>query len=333
MRRLATILGLLLALTAVGAVGIHGTTGRPWLESAYLAVITLTTLGSRDVPEQGETGAMLFIMAYLLGGLGIVSYGAFQLGQNIVNAQFRGVWEQRRMHKAIAALSEHYVVCGQGRMGRAICEFLAQRRRPFVVIERDKERLDHVARPRGWLYVEGDATSDEVLRAAGIERAAALATALPTDADNVYVVMSAHLLAPQLYIVARASDDSAVVKLQRAGATRIISPIRAAGVKMARFMLTPNIEDFLDITDEHGSDLELVELEVSPESPYVGKMLAETDLRSRNLLVVGLRRRAGTSIMAPAPTTRVEAGDALFVFGRRETVNAIVEPSAAPPRR
>jgi len=330
MRQLATIFGLLLLQTLIGTVGIHLTAGYDWLDSLYLAVITLATVGSRDVPQPGNVVCELFIVFYIISGLGLVSFGAFQLGQQIINAQFRGLWERRRMQQTIAGLQGHYLVCGQGRMGRAICEFLTERRESFVVIDSDRSRIEQSAMPRGWLWIEGDATDDAVLRAAGIERAQALAAALPSDADNVYVVLSARLLAPTIYIVSRASDERAVVKLQRAGATRVISPIHSAGIKMARFMLSPAVEDFLELSDHHGGQLELVELAIAPSGPYVGRLLGETDLKSRQLTVVGLRRPGGTSIMSPAPQTRLEAGDSLFVFGPSQTVSQIVE-RAAPP--
>ena len=331
MRQLVIILGLLLLTALVGMIGIHYTTDRPWFESLYLAVITLTTVGSENVPPPGNRLAMLFVMIYLACGLGIFSYGAFQLGQFLVNAHLRGAWEQRRMHSSIAHLSAHFVVCGQGRMGQSICEQLQDRGKPFVVIERDAARLEQVAHKRGWLFIVGDATNDEVLRSAGVERAAALATSLATDADNLYVTMSAHMLAPRLNIIARASDDAAILKLQRAGATRVISPIHSAGVRMARMMLNPQVEEFLEIADDRGAGLELVEIEVGPESTYVNQRLADTDLRTRGCMVVGMRRLGGKSIAAPSAQTRIEAGDSLFVFGPAAVVNAVVDRSSSSP--
>lgn len=331
LQNLLAIVALLLLIMVIGTVGIHFTADKPWFESAYLAIITLTTLGSRDVPDPHDTGAMLFIMAYLLSGLGIFSYGAFQLGQYIVNAQVRGVWEQRRMRNAISKLERHFIVCGQGRMGRSIGEYLHARGRPFVVIDCDLPKLEQLAQPQGWFYLHGDATDDDTLRSAGIERAESLATALPSDADNLYVTMSARLLAPKISIVARASDEGAIVKLQRAGATRVISPIHSAGVKMARFMLSPRVEEFLEVTDEHGADLELVEISVDSASPYAGQRLNETDLRSRGMIVVGIRRPNGAAIMAPAASTKIEAGDSLFVFGSTPLVNRVVEETDPQP--
>ncbi len=320
--RLLTLLGMLLSLMLIGMIGIHLTTGRPWLESAYLAIITLTTLGSRDVPE--DSTDMIFVMVYLLCGLSIFTYGAFQLGQIIVTAELRGVWESRKMQSKIDQISGHFIICGQGRMGRAICEYLSAKQRPFVVIDRNEEALFEICRDRGWLCIGGDATQDDILLAAGIERAHSLATALPSDSENTYVVLTARMLNEKIQIVTRANDDDAVVKLQRAGATRVISPFSSGAVKMARFMINPSIEEFLEITDSRGSGLELVEMQISEESPYFGKRLAETDLRERGMIVIGIRRADGEVVTTPSASTEIETGDCLFLFGSAHSVQAVL---------
>lgn len=326
MRRFGLIVGLLLSLVTVGTCGIHYLTDRPWLQSAYLAVITLTTVGSEDVPRDDPT-AMLFIMAYLVGGISIFTYSAFQIGGIVVNAEFRGMLEKRRMEQQIQALSGHYVVCGMGRMGVAICEHLHTRQRKFVVIDSDAARLNEVARPRGWLHIHGDATDDNVLIAARLPHAAALATVLPTDADNVYVVLSARMQSAKLQIIARSSSDDAMKKLQRAGATRVVSPFSTGAVKMARFMLNPGVEDFLEIADRHGSPLELADVQMLVGNPLVGKSLDKTDLRQRGVIVIGIRRENGERLLPPPSSAVIQAGDSLFVFGSSGAVNAMIEGS------
>jgi len=328
MRQLGVIVGLLLSLTVIGTLGIHFTTNEPWLESAYLAIVTLTTVGSRDVPVGNNPVAMVFVMSYLVLGLGVFSYGAFELGQLIVNAEFHRIWERGRMEKRIENLNGHYIVCGQGRMGTAICEYLHERKRPFVVIDKDREVLDALCRDNGWLYVHGDSTDDDILRAAGIERAKSLATTLATDADNVYVVLTARLLSPQLQIVARASDDDAIVKMQRAGATRVISPFSSGASKMARLMLNPNIEDFLEVTGSSNGGLELVDVMIAPENRYVGKKLAETDLRENGIMIIGIRRSEGATLIPPPGSATIEAGDCLFVFGDSNSVTKMLGEAA-----
>ena len=162
---------------------------------------------------------------------------------------------------------------------------------------------------------------------AGIGHARSLATVLATDADNVYVVLSARMLASGLQIIARASDEKAVEKMQRAGATRVVSPFSTGAVKMARFMLTPTVEDFFEITDTRGHDLELADVQITENSPYVGKKLMETDLREKGVMVVGIRRANGERLMPPPGTAVLMPGDSLFAFGSSAAVNGMIGES------
>ncbi|MEW4490259.1 potassium channel protein [Thalassoglobus sp. JC818] len=321
MRQLVVIFVLLLGITIFGTVGIHALSDSTWLEAAYLAVITLTTVGSRDVPRTPE--GMVFIIIYMMVGIGIFTYSAFQLGQIIVNADIRTLLEKRRMHQQLEALNDHFIVCGMGRMGTAICEHLEAKRKPFVVIDRDLQRLEEICKESRWLYVHGDATDDSVLQEAGVSRATSMATVLPTDADNVYVVLSARLLCSSIQIVARASEEGAVLKLQRAGATRVISPFSSGAMKMARFMLSPSIEDFLEVTHGSENDLELAEVQIQEDSPYIDRQLSQTDLREKGIMVIGIRRQSGQHIIAPEGTVKIEQGDSLFAFGTQVAVTAL----------
>lgn len=322
MQRVVSIIVLLLGLTAVGTVGLHLLTGEPWLDSLYSAVITLTTVGSRDVAK--NNAGMIFVIVYLICGLGIFTYSAFQLGQIVVNVQVRSMLEKRRMEQAISKLRNHFIVCGNGRMGRTICQYLQDRKKSFVVVDHDEEILVSACQENGWPYIVGDATHDEVLLKAGIQRAASLSSVLPTDADNVYVVLSARMLAADIQIIARASDEKAIEKIQRAGASRVVSPFSTGAEKMARFMISPSIEDFLEFADDHGNELELANVQIFEDSPYVGKQLMETDLRSKGVMVIGIRRANGERLMPPPGTATIQPGDCLFAFGSAEAVNEII---------
>jgi voltage-gated potassium channel len=322
-RQVAAIVVLILSIVTLGTLGFRILTGADWVHCSYWAVITLTTVGSEN-PDPLTPGVRLFQMAYLIGGLSVFTYSASQLGQWIVSAQLRSVWEKRRMERTISNLRDHYIVCGYGRMGRTICEHLATRRKPFVVIERDQELVSAECAQLGWPCLVGDATDDEVLRLAGIERAKALSSVLATDADNVYVVLSARMLAPTLTIIARASDEKAVEKMQRAGASRVVSPFSSGAVKMARFMLNPSVEDFLEIADEHGNELELADVHITPTSPYAGKTLSESNLREQGVMVIGIRRANGERLMPPPGTAVLEVGDSLFAFGSAQAVNRVI---------
>ena len=323
MRRVITIAGLLLILVLTGTVGFRVVTGTPWIECFYLAVITLTTVGYRE-PKPLDHFGMVFVVVYLVAGLGIFTYSAFLLGQMVVEAQMRELWEKRRMEQAINKLSNHFIVCGMGRMGRTICQYLHNRNKPFVVIDVNDDKLQAACKEHNWLNIVGDATSDAVLQRAGAERALSLTTVLATDADNLYVVLSARMLNSKLQIIARASDEKAVEKMQHAGATRVVSPYNSGAIKMARFMLHPSIEDFLEIADSQGSDLEIADIQIAADSPYVGKQLMETDFRGKGVMVIGIHRANGDRLMPPPGTAVIEAGDSLFAFGSADSVNQVL---------
>ena len=322
LRRIASILGLLLLMTLIGTFGFRMLSGSSWINCAYMAVITLTTVGFEEVVPLTEAGR-LFVIVYLICGLGTFTYSAFQLGELIVSTRVQSLLEKNRMDKRIRTLEGHFIVCGCGRTGETICEYLANREKPFVVIDTDEDRLKEVCEERNWPFVVGDATLDSVLVTAGIGRAGSLAAALPTDADNVYVSLSARLLNADLQIVARAEQESAVEKIERAGASRVISPVSSGAIKMARFMLSPSVEDFLEITDGGGA-LELADIQVGEDSPLAGKRLSETGLGDRGVMVIGIRRANGERLMPPSGSARVEIGDSLFAFGSSTAVSSMI---------
>ncbi len=292
-----------------------------------MAVTTLTTVGYGEIVPMNPA-ARIFVIGFLFVGFGVVSYSAFQIGQTIFSVGILKLLESRRMEKKISQLRHHYIVCGMGRMGSTICRHLHERGKPFVVIDSNEEQLRNRCTEGEWLYVVGDATDDKALRQAGIERARALATVLPTDADNVYVVLSARLLSSKLEIIARASGDSAAEKIKRAGANRVVSPYSTGAEKIARFMLNPSVEDFLEITDGRGQNLELADVQIAGDSPYAGKRLNETDLREQGVIVVGIRRRNGERLMPPPGNAVIEPGDSLFAFGSTIAVNRMIGESS-----
>ncbi len=322
MQRILTILILLLALTAVGIVGFRLIEGWDWIDCVYYTVVTVTTVGY-EIRPMSDPGK-LFVTLYLVTCLGIFTYSAFQLGQWVVSAEVRSFWEKRRMHKKIDQLEGHFIICGIGRMGHTICENLEEQGQPFVVIDTNEDRLASLCTNCDWPYVVGDATDDAVLQEAAIGRAKSLAAVLPTDADNIYVCLTARLIAPDLQIVVRASDEKAAVKMRQAGANRIVSPYRQGALKMARFMVSPNVEDFLEIAGKRGQELELVDIQVSDDSPYVGKQLTETNLRDMGVMIIGIRRINGERLMPPSGTATIEAGDCLFAFGSSSSINRMI---------
>jgi voltage-gated potassium channel len=322
-QRLFQTAQMLCGLLLVGTLGFKFFSPKAsWIDCLYMSATTMTTVGYGEMVPLGP-GGRLFVIGFLGIGVGVVSYSAFQFGQFLFSNDIQQLLRDRRMQRQIEQLSDHYIVCGLGRMGRTICQHLVDRGQSYVVIDSDPQRLADEAEP-DWLRLTGDASDDTMLLQAGITRARALATVLPTDADNVYVVLSARLLSSKLEIVARASDDSAEQKLTRAGANRVVSPYSTGATKMARFMINPNIEDFLEIADNRGQELELADVQINPDSPYVGKRLADTPLRELGVMVVGIRRQNGERLMPPPGTAMIEPGDCLFAFGSSQAVNRMI---------
>jgi voltage-gated potassium channel len=325
-RPIRVTVALLVLITLVGTAGFKffaKNADATWVDCLFMTITTMTTVGYGEVVELGQ-GGRIFVIIFLMAGFAVFSFGVVELGQWLFSPETRNFLEKRRMEKQIQELSGHLIVCGFGRMGWTICEHLRERGRQFVVIDTDENALRTGCAEHNWLYVVGDASDDSVLMRAGISRARALATVLPTDADNVYVTLTARLLAHKLEIIARASEEEAALKLERAGANRVVSPYSTGAQKIARFMLNPNIEDFLEIADHKGQDLELADVQVSADSPYVGKKLMETDLRDAGVMIVGIRRRNGERLMPPPGNAVIEAGDCLFAFGSTAAVNRMI---------
>lgn len=321
MRRLIQIPLLLFTMLLVGAFGLRVLTGQPMLDCFYQAVVLLTTVGSQE-PEPLTSGTKIFILLYLAGGLGVFTYSGFQFGQTLVSGDLRTFVEQRRMSRAIDQLSGHFIICGFGRMGATLCDFLHRRRQPFVIIDENPELMTEEMKADGWLFVEGDATQDEVLRTAGVARARGLTTVLPTDSDNLYVVLSARLLATDLQIVARGSGERAAEKMQKAGATRVINPLASGAIRMARLMLCPSIENFVEVAESHGIEWEIADVQVPDDSPLVNHRLSDTPLREAGIILLGICTASGETHFPPPADLTIESGDNLFAFGRSEKMSA-----------
>lgn len=330
MRRLIQIPLLIFTLLLLGALGLHFLTGMSLFDSFYHAVILLTTVGYAE-PQPLTAEVKLFIIVYLASALGLFTYSAFQFGQLLVSADLQKYWEQRRMDSLIGRTSRHFIVCGYGRMGSTLCEYLHSRHQPFVVIDQDEKVLDEQFHQQKWLFVLGDSSHDETLERAGIRRARGLTTVLPTDADNLYVVLSARLLNPDIPIVARASDDRAAQKMMQAGATRVMNPFSSGAIRMARYMLSPSIENFVEVTESQGVDWEIADVQVPETSILVGQKLSETGLRDSGIMLLGVCRVSGEKFFPPPGHLTIQPGDKLFAFSNSEgvaTLSSLLEKTA-----
>jgi voltage-gated potassium channel len=321
-RRFGYALGALLLVLVGGAIGYHAALDETWLQSVYRSVVTVSLTGLDSVPPNDTSRILTIIL--VLAGITIFAY----IGSLVVEAIARGVlgdvWAERRRRKAIEALQDHYIVCGYGRVGRRVAEEFRHEGAPFIVLDFSPE-AKAAAAESDVLFIEGDGTDDDDLRAAGLERARGLVAASDDDADNLYITLSARAQNEKLFIVARASTEDAAKKLHLAGADRVVQPYQAAGRVMASLLLRPQVTAFVDVvTTASGEDLRFEEIEVTAESGRGGRSIRDLDIRRRTgALIVALRKRDGSFDTTPTPEAVLDVGDVLIAAGTEEELRAL----------
>ncbi len=284
----------------------------------------MTTVGYGDVTPKTDAGRIFAIFFMLIGG-GVVLYALTSLVQSVVQLEVLSIFNSRRKTKEMQKLNNHFIICGAGRVGRRIIRSLQSQNIPFVVIERDEKKVTEFIE-KGDLVIVGDATSEEVLRRAGVDRARGLASCLPDDAANVYVVLTARGMSAHLHIVARAVEEEAEPKLIRAGASRVVAPTIIGSQTMARALLKPAIADFMDSIVAENLDLAFEEVTIAETSAYTNKKLKNTNIQSElDLVIVAIRRKAGEMIFHPMGNTEIKEGDLLIVIGRGESLQKLTE--------
>jgi voltage-gated potassium channel len=295
-----------------------------------MTVITVTTVGYGEVHPLSQAGRA-FTVVILLSGVGAFFY-AFTLFMSLLaSGEVLAGRERRRLARMLDALDDHFIVCGYGRMGEIIAREFARQGVAFVVIERSPERM-HLALEQGFLAVEADASNEETLKRVRIDRARGFVAAVSTDAENVYAVLSARLLKPDLFIVGRAEGDDARTKLRRAGADRVISPYHLGGLQLAQTAMRPAVVDFLQLaTSSDNMELNLEQVHIADASPFAGRSLIDAGIRQRfGVVVVGIRRADGKMDFNPAPETAIRAGDDLVVLGRTESLKELEQAAVLP---
>src|SRR5215510_8971460 len=294
---------LILTLMAVGTAGYVLIEGWSVWDAFYMTVITITTVGYREVHTLSRAGEAWTVFV-LLTGVGTFFF-SFTLFMTLLSeARWTERRERRRLARMLDELTDHFILCGYGRMGEIIAREFARHRVPFVVIERSADRT-HAAMELGYVAVEADASSEDVLRRVRIDRARGLVAAVSTDAENVYAVLSARLMKPDLFIVGRAETEDARTKLKRAGADRVISPYHIGGIQIAQTALRPAVVDFVQLaTSSENLDLNFEQVHIAEQSSLAGKNLLDAGLRQRfGVVVVGIRRVDGRIEFNPEPDT------------------------------
>ena len=319
---------LFLATVAGGTAGYVLIEGWGVWDSFYMTITTVTTVGFREVHPLSRAGEA-FTVLLIVSGVGTAFYTATALAAMIMEGGLRRRLEQRRFTRMLEKTQNHFILCGYGRIGSIIGEELHRQGVQFAVVERDPARV-HEVLERGWLGVEADAGQEDVLERVGIHRARGLIAAVGTDADNVYAVLTARVMRPDLFIVARGEGEGAEHRLRRAGADRVISPYQIGATHMAQSALRPAVVDFVQLATSSGHlDLSMEQVHISDHSALAGKTVIDSGIRQKfGVIIIAIQRAAGSMEFNPSPDTLIQAGDAMVVLGRPESVKALEEAVA-----
>lgn len=294
----------------------------PVFDALYMTITTITTVGYREVHDLSDTGRV-FTLVLIVFGVGTILYTLNNAARIVIEGEIKEIFGRRKLEKKIKGLRDHYIVCGYGRMGSVICKELKEKGATFVVVE--KETMGAGAYDSDILFVRGDATKDEALREAGIERAKGLISVLPTDAENLYVVLSAKVLNPDLNIVARAGEEGSEQKLLRAGADRVVSPYHIGGLRIAHTVLKPSVVDFIEFATRSGNiDLQMEEIYVHEGANIAGTTLDECGIgRELGIIIVAIKRVGGDMKFNPTFRTTIKPGDVLIALGERTKLKVL----------
>ena len=320
-REALRIIGLLSSILLVGVIGYHIIERWSLFDSLYMTVITLATVGYGETHPLSTAGR-IFTMLLILGGMGVILYGVSRITSFIVEGEMSGILRRRRMNRTISHLSNHYIVCGWGNTGSYAVEELHRTRRPCVVVEQDPVRTKQLAE-KEMMYIEGDATSDETLLAAGIQRAAGLISTLETDRDNMFVVITARGLNPTFSIVSKIKDISSRDKFLRGGANVVISSDFIGGLRMVSELVRPGATSFLDSMLRDNSALRVEDVKVGLHSKFVQKPLSSCDAFAKSGVVLVSIKQGDSFHFNPSPATILKGGDTLVVIGNPEQLDSV----------
>ena len=305
-----------------GALAFWLTLDDNLLDAVYRSTVTISLTGLDNRPDSAS-GELVTVLV-IFSGMAIYAYLAGALVEVVARGVLTGAWGDRRRQRLTDQLDDHYIICGYGRVGQAVAHEFRTAGVPYVVLDHDPEAIG-AARDRDEIWILGSGTNDEDLERAGIARARGLIASGDSDADNLFITISARTIRPNLLVVARASDAEAHRKLLRAGADRVTQPFATAGSTMAKLVLRPQVAAFLDVvTTEAGPDTRLEEIEVTPYSDSAGKTIRELRVRHETgALVIAVRRRDGSFDATPSPDVVLEAGDVIIAVGADDELRAL----------
>lgn len=317
-KKITISIALLFATLFFGTAGYHIIENMSFFDSFYMTVITISTVGFGEIKPLSQPGRILTILIISTG----IMVGAYTIGnllRFLIEGELAKTLGRKKLEKEISKLKDHYIICGYGRIGSLICKELKNHDISFVVIENEDERIQQISK-ENILHIFMDATSEEALLKAGIMQAKGIIPAVKSDADNVFITLTAKGLRSDIFILSRASEEKNEIKLKRAGATRVISPYLIGGKRMAEVILRPTVVDFIDLAmmDKH-LGLVIEETKVKEKSNLIGKNLIESNLRKDyGVIIVAIKKNSGEMIFNPMPQEILDENDVLVLLGKKE---------------
>lgn len=316
---------LLTAIIAFGTSGYYLFEDMPLFEAFYMTIITISTVGFSEIRPLSSVGRSITLVIIVLG-IGVGTYTIGIIVQWFVEEELSKVFGRRKLQKQIAKLKNHFIICGFGRIGRIVCQELYEDNIDFVVIEQDAAAIEEIAAQK-YLFLEMDATSEEALMAAGIMKAKGLVTAVNSDANNVFITLTAKGLRRDIFVLARSSAEINEGKLLKAGATRVVSPYMIGARRMAHVLKRPTVVDFIDIATK-GNKLGLImeEAIIDSKSRFIGKNLIDSRFRQDfGVIIVAIKKVSGDMIFNPLPSETLEAGDVIVLIGKKDDLKRMNE--------
>ncbi|MGB8951508.1 MAG: potassium channel protein [Candidatus Aminicenantales bacterium] len=312
---------LLLCVILIGTIGYILLENWSFLDSLYMTIITIFTVGFKEVKELTPQG-QIFTIFVILGGVGTAIFAFTKFGEIVYEGGVHRFWRRRIMERRLENLENHYIICGHGRMGRIVRERLEEEHLPFVVIDNNEKKFEDLKKNNKCCFIEGDATHEDVLLRAGVKKAKGLVALLPTDPNNLYLVMTVRLLNPSIFVLSKALEEEGEKKILQIGANKVVTPYTLSGLRIAQALIRPTVVDFVDLIIRRKElSLYMEEFVVKKNTRIENKTLKGCNLRQEaNVIVVAIKKPGEDIVFNPSPDIQIEMGDTLLVLGDKEDI-------------
>lgn len=321
----AYLLLAFLGILIIGTLGYWVIEGWSLIDSFFMTVITITTVGYREVGGELSTVGKFFTTGIIFSGFGVAALALSHFGSMIIKGELNSALGRMRMQNLIRSMKDHYIIAGFGRTGQVVATHLKAKKIPFVVVDNSLDALARFSESQ-IPFVNGDASDEDVLQRAGVERAKGFISVVSSDANNAFAIMTARGMNPRLRIVARALDLQSVRKLKNAGAEKVVAPYVLGGMRIAQSITHPHAAEFIDLVEDVQTvHIEMADFKIRPESPLNGSTLSDAKIKELGVIVVGVRRSQGDFVFQPGAATVINANDHLVVIGPAKNIEAMYQ--------